>query len=294
MLHDHITRFLDYCKNADFSERSIESLNHRLTEFEKFLKTITIDSIQEIKYQHLSLFVAEYNKPSASVKKARVWALRQFFHFLKLNQIIDENIATKIPYPKIEKKVPAFLTIDEFKLVLNHFTQKATDITGFRNLVIISLLGFLGLRTAAVVAINIEDVDLTESRLWIHEKGFTGTTKKPIFLPQILCQLLAEYMGQIKLEQGPLFLSKRKKTLALRSLQGIFHKVALELKMNKKLYPHLFRHTAATHINQIAGLQITQFLLGHQTKQNTDKYAHLNPDIYAEHMKNHPYMKLDL
>jgi len=81
MLHDHITRFLDYCKNADFSERSIESLNHRLEEFGKFLKLI---------------------------------------------KIIDDNIATQIPYPKIEKKVPAFLTIEEFKLVLNHFIQKAT------------------------------------------------------------------------------------------------------------------------------------------------------------------------
>ena len=82
MLHDYISKFLDYCKNANFSERSIESLEHRLGEFTKFLKTINNPSIQEIIYQHLSQFVAEYNKPSASVKKARVWSLRQFFHFL--------------------------------------------------------------------------------------------------------------------------------------------------------------------------------------------------------------------
>jgi site-specific recombinase XerD len=200
----------------------------------------------------------------------------------------------QIPYPKIDKKVPKFLTIDEFKLILNYFTQKATNPIGFRNLVIISLLGLLGLRTATVVAINVEDVDLVESRLWIHEKGVIATIKKSVILPQILCQLLAEYIGQLESKEGPLFLSKKNKALARRSLQSIFYNVAQELNIDKKLHPHLFRHTAATHLNQIAGLQITQFVLGHQSLHNTDKYAHLNPDIYAGHMRNHPYMKLEL
>ncbi|MBN1348735.1 hypothetical protein JXJ21_04935 [candidate division KSB1 bacterium] len=90
----------------------------------------------------------------------------------------------QIPYPKIDKKVPQFLTSAEFKLILKHFTQKATNLIGLRNLVIISLLGLLGLRTATVVAINIEDVNLTESRLWIHEKGFAGMSKKLLSCPE--------------------------------------------------------------------------------------------------------------
>ena len=132
------------------------------------------------------------------MKKARVWSVHQFFHYLKLQQIIQHNIAIKLPYPKIEKKIAPFLTDDEFNRILNYFTKKATDIKGLRNLVMIMLMGFLGLRTAA------------------------------------------------------------------------------------------------TQINKVAGLQSTQCLLGHQSIQNTAHYAHLNPDIYAVHMKNHPYMKLDL
>ena len=89
-------------------------------------------------------------------------------------------------------------------------------------------------------------------------------------------------------------MSKRKQRLARRSVQSIFYQVAQKLNIDKKLHPHLFRHTAATHLNQVAGLEITQFVLGHQRQHNTHQYAHLNPDIYAEHMKNHPYMKLDL
>ncbi len=113
-------------------------------------------------------------------------------------------------------------------------------------------------------------------------------------MPQVLCQLLYEYIQQVDKNQKPLFMSKRNQRLARRSVQSIFYKVTQKLNIDKKLHPHLFRHTAATHLNQVAGLEITQFVLGHQSQQNTHQYAHLNPDIYAEHMKNHPYMKLDL
>ena len=294
MLHINITNFLQYCKNSNFSERSIESLTFRLNEFNQFIRSQTISSIREINYQLLTQFVTDFNSPSVYVKKARVWSLRQFFHYLKLQNLIQNNIALKLPYPKIEQKVPTFLTIDEFKLILNHFAQQATTLIGLRNLVIISLLGFLGLRTATIADLNVNDIDLAESRLWIKEKGFQGQIKKNLPLPQVLCQLLFEYIQQLNKKQGPLFMSKRNQPLARRSVQAIFYQVTHKLNIDKKLHPHLFRHTAATHLNQVAGLEITQFVLGHQRQQNTHQYAHLNPDIYADHMKNHPYMKLDL
>ena len=158
----------------------------------------------------------------------------------------------------------------------------------------IMLMGVLGLRTAAIVAINISDVDLVESRLWIHAKGCPGQSKKSIPLPQVLCQILNEYIKQLHTKQEPLFMSKRNKRYSSRSLQNLFRNVADQLAIDKQLHPHLFRHTAATQINQVAGLQITQCLLGHQSIASTDHYAHLNPDIYAVHMKNHPYMTFEL
>jgi len=294
MLQNNITNFLHYCKNSDFSKRSIETLSFRLNEFNKFVQTYSICSIDKIKYQHLLQFVADCGAPSPSVKKARVWSLRQFFHYLKLQQLIQENIALKLPYPKIEKKVAKFLTEDEFNRILNYFSRQATDSQGLRNLIMIMIMGLLGLRTAAVVAINVNDVDLAESRLWIHEKGYPGHVKRAIPLPQILCLILTEYIKQLDTKQKPLFMSKQNKRLSRRSLQNLFKNVADQLGIEKKLHPHLFRHTAATQINKVAGLQITQFILGHQSIQNTNHYAHLNPDIYAVHTKNHPYMQFDL
>jgi len=294
MLHQKITNFLQYCKNSNFSDRSIGSLSFRLNEFDQFLSSIPIGLIKDINYQLISQFVTAFRHPSVHVKKARVWSLRQFFHYLKLQQLVKDNIALKIPYPKIEKKVPTFLTIDEFKLILNHFAQQATTPIGLRNLVIIALLGFLGLRTATIADLNITDIDLAESRIWIQEKGIKNRNKKDLPMPQVLCQLLAEYIHSLNRHQGPLFMSKRNQRLARRSVQSVFYNATQIMGIDKSLHPHLFRHTAATHLNQVAGMEITQFVLGHQRQQNTHQYAHLNPDIYAEHMKNHPYMKLDL
>lgn len=302
MLQINITNFLQYCKNSNFSERSIDSLSFRLNEFNQFLNLGALDNFNDIRYLQLSQFVADFNNPSPHVKKARVWALHQFFHYLKLQQLIENNIARQLPYPKIEKTVPQFLTRAEFLQILDYFTQQAIDLHGFRNLILILLLGLLGLRTATIVALNVDDVDLIESRLWIQENGYRGQNKKSIALPQVVCQLLAEYIRQLQSHfmtfsrqpaPWPLFISKRNQRLARRSLQAIFYKITQKLALNKKLHPHLFRHTAATQLNQLAGLQITQFVLGHQSQQNTHQYAQLNPEIYAEHMKNHPYMQFD-
>ena len=84
MLQNNITNFLDYCNNADFSQRSFETLSFRLHEFDQFIQTQCCAAIENINYQHLVQFVADYGTPSPSVKKARVWSLHQFFHYLKL------------------------------------------------------------------------------------------------------------------------------------------------------------------------------------------------------------------
>ncbi len=131
MLHINITNFLQYCKNSNFSERSIESLTFRLNEFNQFIQSQAISTLKQINYQRLTQFVADYKKPSVYVKKARVWSLRQFFHYLKLQNLIPHNIAVQLPYPKIERKVPQFLTTDEFNRILNHFAQQATTANGF-------------------------------------------------------------------------------------------------------------------------------------------------------------------
>lgn len=288
MLHRYTNQFLEYCRLADFSIRSIQALTARLNELENFLKTHRIRSVKRVRYHHLIDFTADFNAPSIHVTKSRVWTLRQFYHFLTLHRIVAENIATGLPYPKIEKTVPQFLTQEEYKLLIRHFTDRADAPMGLRNLVIIMLLGTLGLRTSTLIALNIEDIDLSCGLVWLREKG---QRQRNLVVPHSLCKIINKYLQLQGHKKGPLLLSKRKKRISPRTLQDIFRKAADQLGIDKKLHARLFRHSAATHLNRVAGIDITQQVLGHSRRANTIKYAHLNPDQYAVYMKKHPYMR---
>ena len=288
MLHRYINQFLEYCQLADFSVRSIQALTARLNEFETYPKSQRIRSVKKITYLHLVDFVADYKDPSIHVRKSRVWTLRQFYHFLTLHRHVPQNIALKLPYPKIEKTVPQFLTINEYNRLIRHFSNEAQDLLGLRNLVIILILGTLGLRTSTLISINIEDINLTCGLVWIREKG---RRRRNLVLPHILCKIIHKYLQLRQRKKGPFLISKRKKRISQRTLQDIFRTAADQNGIDKKLHARLFRHTAATHLNKVAGVEITQHVLGHSQRANTLKYAHLNPDKYAVYMKQHPFMQ---
>ena len=290
MLHRYINQFVEYCQLADFSVRSIQALDIRLNEFKAFLKSQRIQSVKKITYLRLVDFVADYKDPSIHVRKSRVWTLRQFYHFLTLHRHVPKNIALKLPYPKIEKTVPQFLTIDEYNRLIRHFSQKAQDILELRNLITIMLLGILGLRTSTLIAINIEDIDLTCGLIWIREKG---RQQRNLILPHTLCKIIHKYLQLRRRKKGPFLISKRKKRISQRTLQDIFRTAADQNGIDKKLHARLFRHTAATHLTKVAGVEITQHVLGHSRRANTLKYAHLNPDKYAVYMKQHPFVQAD-
>jgi len=150
------------------------------------------------------------------------------------------------------------------------------------------LLGTLGLRTNAVIILNTQDVDVTARLLWVREKGGIART---MLMPTVLCTLMGAYLTDRQELRGPLFLSKRKKRLSVRSLQALFAAIADAVGIDKHLHAHLFRHTAATQLNVVAGTDICQQVLGHARRSNTIKYAHLNPNRHAVYMRTHPYIK---
>ncbi len=124
--------------------------------------------------------------------------------------------------------------------------------------------------------------------MWITEKG---RRQRQLVLPEVLNKLLKIYIAEEHRGDGPLFLSIRKKRISPRVLQDIFRTAADNLGIEKRLHARLFRHTAATHLNKVGGISVTQAVLGHERRYNTLKYAHLNPDQYATYMKRHPFMR---
>jgi len=139
MLHRYCSQFFAYCELDDSSARCIQTLSIRLNELATFLKIKRIQSVKKVRYGHLIDFTADYNAPSIHVTKSRAWTPRQFCHFLTLHRVIPENIATGIPYPKIEKTVTQFLTPDQYNRLIFYFSEQPDLSVGLRNLIEIML-----------------------------------------------------------------------------------------------------------------------------------------------------------
>jgi site-specific recombinase XerD len=288
MLQYIISDFLNYSKTHDFSTRSLEVFSSVLQKFSQFIKSIHINSIREISYKQLLSFVTS-GDPSVYARKQRVWTLHQFFHYLKVIKCITKNIASQLPYPKIKKKEPDFLSCKQLKTILDYFISIASSNTGIRNLIIVLFLVFLGLRISAIININIQDIDLKSSSILVTEKG---NRKRIIPLPQILCFFLYPYIKLQNRDLGPLFLSRLNKKISNRTVQHFFSEASKALDLH--IYSRIFRHTAATQLNKIAGIDVTKYVLGHRRRESTKRYVHLNPDVYAEYMKRHPFMNLNV
>jgi len=284
MLLKTIKDFLLYCNTCDFGVRSLKVFASILPRFNEFITSLDITSIKDISYPHLLEFVISGNA-SVHLKKQRVWALHQFFHFLKLNKLVTSNIATALPYPKIDKKEPDFFTVAELKTILRYFLDQEDSTHKSRNTLMVLFLVFLGLRISSVVALDVSDINMKESLVLIREKG---DRTRILPLPQALCSFLCRYLQSIDKDVGPLFVSGRNRRISLRMIQHLISGASRDLGIH--IHSHLFRHTAATHLNQIAGIEVTQQTLGHRRMENTKQYIHLNPTVYAEYMRRHAYM----
>jgi len=288
MLQDHITDFISYCKVVGFSAKSIESLTAGLQDFAGFANCKSVERVDDITYGILVDFVADFHHPSVHKKKARVWCLHQFFHFLTVSEAIPKNIALGLAYPKIEQTVPFFLTDKEYNQIIRYFAIHANSKNGLRNFVIVLILGILGLRTSSLIALDIKHIDIEAGVALVHEKG---NKKRLMVLPETLVWILEVYLNRLDHDNGPLFLSIRKKRISPRTLQDIFQVVKKALGIDPPLNARLFRHTAATLLNKVAGTTVTQTVLGHERRGNTLRYTHLNPDQYALYMQRHPFMQ---
>lgn len=286
MLNNNIINFLAYSKDHGLTKKSIETLSYRIKEFDKYLDSRKIKSLQTLSYEIICEYVTS-NDASSHVKKLRVWTMQQFFRYLKTIDAIKENPAQKLPYPHIEHKEPKFLTPIQLCTVINYFLSGLEQPSGFRSLILLLFLAFTGIRISTLLTLNIQDIDLTNSCATVTEKG--GQIRI-IPLPQILCTFLYTYLKSLDIELGPLLVTTRHKRLCLREVQRLWKKAGDDIGLH--LNCHLFRHTAATYINQVAGIDIAKNVLGHSLRQTTEGYIHLNPDIYAEYMARHPFMSL--
>jgi len=218
-------------------------------------------------------------------------ALRSFYRYLNRESLVSADPLSTVSAPKLEKRLPTFLTIDEMASLL-----KAPDVStlqGLRDRAILELLYASGLRLSEIVSLDLGDVDLNSRHIRAWGKG----SKERIVLMGIpAAKALQRYVkqGRPKLlgkkNTQALFLNRFGNRVAERRIQYIIKKYARQAGLDTRVFTHIFRHTFATHmLDGGADLRAVQELLGHVRLATTQIYTHVSQNqIRRTYLAAHP------
>ena len=289
-----IANFLKYIKKqfkltdeADLKEIKINDMDISI------LKKITLQDIHGyISYMAIDL------KSSPATRARKISAIRVFFKYLTSKaKIIDVNPAQDLETPKLGKRMPRYLSLEESKKLLN-VSQDDTDRNSIRDHAIITLFLNCGMRLSELVGINISNIDFSESRMTVIGKG---NKERTIYLNKACMNALKDYLSirphdKVKNDsRDALFWSERRERISNRTVQNIVKNELARAGLDTTKYSvHKLRHTAATLMYQYGDVDIRalQELLGHESISTTEIYTHVNDERVRNAVENNPLANL--
>ena len=250
-----------------------------------FIKNITLMDL----YNFLS-YVDEVRKNGSYSRARLVAAIKSFFLFLNSKlKIIDENIALELEFPKIEKRLPVYLTLDQAKAVLNSMDK--TKRYYYRDYCIFTLFLNCGMRLSELCGIKISDIrgDL----LTIIGKG---NKQRTVYLNSECLKAIQDYLnvrgrGNTPEEDKYLFMSRIDKRISNTGAEKLVKKhIANAGFTDKKYTPHKLRHSAATILYKYgnADIRSLQAILGHESISTTEIYTHVDDETLRNVIKSNP------
>lgn len=248
-----------------------------------FLKKVTLAEL----YEYLS-FVNKYMHNESSARARKVASLRSFFKYLSVRaDVLEHNPAENLETPKVAKKQPRYLTLDESKQLLEHIPH---DENFDRNLCIITLFLNCGLRVSELVGIDISNIK--NDTVVIMGKG---SKERTVYLNKACKYTIDNYLrvrpADGVADRDALFISRQKKRISTKTVWKIVKDCLDAAGLDSGRYsPHKLRHTAATLLYQYAeaDLLIIQQILGHESLATTQIYTHLNDDDAKYAVKKNP------
>lgn len=248
--------------NEGKSKNTVFNYQRDITELFEYLNK----DVNEIKKQDIDKFIVHLNKKGNSVssRSRKISSIKSFFNYLKDNEIINDNPAEKIKKPKLPKKQPKYLTLDEAKKLLNVIFNK-------RDKAIVTLLLNTGLRLSELV--NIDVADIKGDTLKLNGKG--GKEREIPLTPSCI-DAINQYL-EIRPNYKPLFLSNRGNRINKRTVQKLVKKYIKKAKLNEEYSVHTLRHTCATLLLESdVDIRTIQEILGHERISTTEIYTHVS------------------
>ncbi|NLM12026.1 MAG: tyrosine recombinase XerC [Clostridiaceae bacterium] len=263
-------------ESTDFDSIDISDVD------EKLLKTVTLSDL----YSYMS-FVSNNRSNSAYARARKVASLRSFFKYLTNKaKVLDKNPALELESPKIVKRLPRYLNVDESKKLLSSIDGKHS----IRNYAILTLFLNCGIRLSELVGINLDDI--RNNSLTVIGKG---DKERTIPLNTACIEAINNYLKVRPVEgvkdKKALFLSERKQRISKATVQHIVKKYIISAGLDPKRYStHKLRHTAATLMYRYGQVDIRalQELLGHESISTTEIYTHLDEQQLRNAVDSNP------
>jgi len=300
-LKEHINSYISFLKNEkNYSNNTIISYKNDLLQLLNYLKDYKIikrNNIQYIDHSIMRKYIVYLKKCNYSVRSIsrKVSTIRSFFNFLSREGIIKINPTINLITPKIKKKLPSFLYLEEINKLIE--TPPGNTILGIRDRAILELLYGTGMRVGELVNLNISDIDLYEKTVRVFGKGSKerilplGNPNIKAVQKYLTCRnIFRKNISIDKNDPNALFLNRFGGRLSARSIRRTLIKYMKMAGLNKKISPHVLRHSFATHLlGGGADLRSVQELLGHESLSTTQIYTHITKErLKAIYKKSYP------
>ena len=286
-----IENFIGHIQNEKrLSPHTCKNYSRDLHIFLDYCLNNKLQSWQIIDAEHIRAFSASQYRKGLSPRSIQrnLSSIRSFFRYLIRENEIKNNPAQSIRPPKAGKRLPENLDTDSMTKLLD---IKETGFIADRDKAILELLYSSGLRLAELINLNITDIDLADATVNVLGKG---NKERIIPIGRYAIAALKKWLNTKKniktIDYDALFISKRGTRLSPRSVQSRLNYWAKRQGITTKVYPHLLRHSFASHLLESShDLRGVQELLGHANISTTQIYTHLDFQHLAQiYDKTHP------
>jgi tyrosine recombinase XerC len=256
-----------------------------------YLIWLNDEDCEEVKFSKIREYlhyiqIFNYKKTTIARKIA---SLRTFYKYLNREKKVENNPAQSLISPKRPKSLPKFLTTEEVEQILSNINIDTP--AGYRNRAILELLWASGMRVSELSGLNFGNLNLENNEITVFGKGakeriILVTDRAKSYLQGYIDVARPLIAKGFKLEPitdtTPVFINKTGYRLQTKMIRNVINDIVEKIELPKKVTPHMFRHSFATHlIENGADLRVVQELLGHASISNTQIYTHIS----MQHMK---------
>jgi integrase/recombinase XerD len=262
------------------SPNSIEAYLYDVSKLEQYLNESRKEILPgSVTYSDLKDFLAWFNSSSTNARtQSRVLSgIRAFYRFLLIDGVITENPSSLIESPKIGLRLPEVLSVREIDMIIDAIDLSKPE--GHRNKAIIETMYGAGLRVSELVNLKITDINFGEGYVLVTGKG---SKQRLVPIGSMALREIEFYRQErntmpVIHDGNVLFLNRRGRKLSRVMIYTITKDLAARAGIKKKISPHTFRHSFATHMVEAgADLRAVQEMLGHESILTTEIYTHID------------------